>query len=96
MSPHRESTVNIAAILKTMGHPLRVSIIELLSEHEQLAVGEICGLLGTEQSLTSHHLNHLRLNMVVDANRQGKQVYYRIKHPEAKAIVMMLRGQEQR
>lgn len=86
----------MASVLKTIGHPLRISIIELLSKHGELAVGEICDFLGSEQSLTSHHLNHLRLNQVVHSSRKGKQVYYSVKHPEAEAIVMMLRGQEQR
>lgn len=94
MSPTRPNTIYMATMLKVIGHPLRLRIIELLDEEEKLHVNQICELLDVEQSLTSHHLNRLKLNDLVDCARSGKHVLYSLKNQEAGAVVRLLRGQE--
>jgi DNA-binding transcriptional ArsR family regulator len=83
-------------MLKVIGHPLRLRIIELLDNEDSLHVNQIADLLDIEQSLTSHHLNRLRLNGIVECLRDGKHVQYSLKRLEAGAILRMLRGQETR
>ncbi len=70
---------NIASILKTVAHPTRLSIVHLLSNHEELPVKAICDKLETEQSLMSHHLSNLKLNGILSSRRQGKQIFYTLK-----------------
>jgi len=69
----------IAFILKTVAHPVRLQIIRLLDQNARLSVNEICENLGTEQSLTSHHLSNMKLKGILMSKREGKNVYYSLK-----------------
>ncbi len=68
-----------AYILKVVAHPLRLSIVELLGGLDELPVSEICERLGTEQSLTSHHLATMKLKGILACRREGKRMYYSLK-----------------
>ena len=62
----------IAFILKTVAHPMRLGIIHLLEQYPRLSVTEICDMLGSEQSLTSHHLQNMRLKGIISVKRDGR------------------------
>ena len=76
-----------AFILKTIAHPVRIGIVELLTREKRLSVGEICEKLGTEQSLTSHHLLIMKLKGIVSAKREGKNIFYSLKMKEVEKII---------
>lgn len=63
-------------VLRAIAHPLRLSIIDLLSQHEQLTVTEIYETLQVEQAVASHHLRIMKDRGVVDVLRDGKNSYY--------------------
>jgi ArsR family transcriptional regulator len=77
----------VAFILKTIAHPMRIGIIELLSKNDQLSVSEICEQLNLEQSLTSHHLLNMKIKGILASKREGKNIYYSIKLQEVKKII---------
>ncbi len=66
----------IANILKTVAHPLRLQIIDLLAQKEKLSVTEIYEKLGVEQSLTSHHLVKMKDKGILACERDGKSMMY--------------------
>lgn len=66
----------MAEMLKTMGHSLRISIIKLLCENERLSVTEIFTKLGIEQAVASHHLRLLKSAGIVALQKKGKHSYY--------------------
>lgn len=68
------------AMLKAMAHPLRISILNLLKEGEELSVTQIHELLGIEQSTASHHLGILKDKGVLCSKRKGKNTFYFTKH----------------
>jgi ArsR family transcriptional regulator, virulence genes transcriptional regulator len=68
-----------ASILKAVAHSARLSILQLLEQHPRLSVNEICEQLGTEQSLTSHHLSNMKLKGILDCAREGQRIYYSLK-----------------
>lgn len=68
----------ISSILKTISHPVRLGIIRLLELNRQLTVSEICDQLGTEQSLTSHHLQLMRQQQILTVEREGRNKLYSI------------------
>ena len=76
-----------AFILKTIAHPVRIGIVELLTRNERLSVSDICANLGTEQSLTSHHLLIMKLEGILSAKREGKNIYYSLKMKEVEKII---------
>lgn len=85
-----ERVEKIAFVLKTVAHPMRVGIIDLLSEHEKMSVNDITAYLGLEQSLTSHHLANLKMKGVLGSKREGKQIFYFLKLKEVVDLIATL------
>lgn len=66
-----------AAKLKVLADPTRLAVLEALIEGPK-HVGTLMELLKVEQSLLSHHLQTLREAGLVEAERDGKAVLYRL------------------
>lgn len=77
----------VASMLKAVAHPIRLSILQLLEKHEKLSVNEICEVIGTEQSLTSHHLSNMRLKGVLACRREGQKIFYQIRLKEVSNLL---------
>ena len=82
-----EKLEKVAFVLKTIAHPLRIGIVELLTFNERLSVNEICANLGSEQSLTSHHLSNMKLKGILSCRRDGKNMYYSLKLKEVTKVI---------
>lgn len=70
----------VAKVLKTISHPVKLEVLELLGEQEPLSVTSICSLIDSEceMSMMSHHLAKMKDNGILISEKEGKQVYYRI------------------
>lgn len=79
-----------AEVLKTVSHPVRLRIVELL-EHGEKSVTELKGLLGLTQPLTSQHLTQMRTRGVLGTRRDGAQVYYSIANPDVVKVIHCIR-----
>ncbi len=75
-----------ASMLKTMGHPLRLKIVEVLQNGEH-TVGEISTALDASQSATSQHLNTMKMKGILGSRRDATCVYYSVIRPEVFKIV---------
>jgi len=64
-------------ILRALGHPVRFRIIELLMDGE-LCVKRLEELLGVSQSSVSQHLSRLRYAGLIESERRGHLVCYRL------------------
>lgn len=78
-------------VIKTLGHPLRLRIVELLEDGEK-TVGQLVTALRVEQAIASQQLVILRRKGVVAARRNGANVYYRINNPRVLKILACVRG----
>jgi ArsR family transcriptional regulator len=67
-----------ASFFRTLGHPARVRILQLLREGEQ-TVGALQAALDLDSGGTSQHLSALRKQGLVTSRREGTSVYYRVK-----------------
>lgn len=67
-----------ASKLRAIAHPLRIAIIGLLENNEEMSVTEIYEKLDIEQATASHHLNILKNKGVLNAKRSGKNTYYSV------------------
>ncbi|MBL7924026.1 MAG: winged helix-turn-helix transcriptional regulator [Bacteroidia bacterium] len=76
-----------AGFLKVISHPTRIEIIMMLDAKGELTVSQICTKLGVEQSLVSHHLASMRRKGVLEATRDGINIYYSIKAPVVLDII---------
>ncbi|MFH1027531.1 MAG: transcriptional regulator [Geobacteraceae bacterium GWC2_55_20] len=70
-----------AEILKSLGQPTRLKIIDFLRDGER-CVCEIFPAIAEEQSNTSRHLNMMLSAGVLSRRKDGLKIYYAIKHPE--------------
>ena len=87
-----ENLERAASMLKAIAHPVRISIIGCLEEGQRLTVTEIHNKLGLEQATTSHHLGILRDKGVLMSKREGKNIYYFLKHETLKVLLNCVRG----
>lgn len=85
-----EKLEKIAYILKAVAHPLRLGIVHLLEQHPRLSVSDICEMLGSEQSLTSHHLQNMRLTGILSVKREGRSKMYSLKERDVSLIIECL------
>ncbi len=85
-----EKLERIAYILKTVAHPTRLGIIHILELHPKLSVSQICEMLGSEQSLTSHHLQNMRLKGILTVKRDGRSMMYSLKEKDVSMIIECL------
>lgn len=73
--------VTKASLFRTLGHPARVRILELLRDGEH-AVGALQEALDLDSSGTSQHLAALRRIGLVESRREGTSVFYRATDPQ--------------
>ena len=75
-----ENMIKVANILKTIGHPLRLEVLEVLEAEEKLNVSQIKEAIQSkvEQSLLSHHLIKMKDKGILQSKKEGMHVVYRI------------------
>lgn len=69
-----------ADFFRTLGHPARVRVLELLREGE-LTVGELQAELEIDSSGASQHLGAMRRQGLLESRREGTSVFYRVRDP---------------
>lgn len=69
-----------AEILKALAHTSRLMMVEELSRGER-CVCELTELVGADMSTVSKHLSILRNAGIVDSDRRGVKVLYRLRVP---------------
>ncbi|MFE7189550.1 ArsR/SmtB family transcription factor [Kitasatospora sp. NPDC057541] len=80
-----------AEFFKTLGHPVRIRVLELLSEREH-AVAELLPEVGVEAAHLSQQLAILRRTGVVASRREGTSVVYRLTSPEIGELLTVARS----
>lgn len=68
----------LSDVFKLFADPMRLRILLLLTENEELNVNALCNELQQSQPAVSHHLALLRERNLVDVRRDGKFNYYRV------------------
>ena len=74
-------TERVAELLKVLAHPIRLKIINLLSQHRELNVSTIQGQIAISQSSVSHHLIKMNDKGILIKIRGGKEIYYSLADP---------------
>jgi len=69
-----------ADFFRTLGHPVRVRVLELLKEGE-LTVGKLQAELEIDSSGASQHLGAMRRQGLLESRREGTSVFYRVRDP---------------
>ncbi|AOS63481.1 ArsR/SmtB family transcription factor [Actinoalloteichus hymeniacidonis] len=79
-----------AEFFKTLGHPVRIRVLELLSRREH-AVGEMLSEIGIEPAGLSQQLAVLRRAGLVETRREGSAVYYSLTSPQVAELMAVAR-----
>src|SRR4249919_3200420 len=79
-----------AEFFKTLGHPARIRILELLSERDH-AVHELRDRIAIEPSNLSQQLAVLRRTSLVVSRREGTEVVYSVSVPEVRDLLLAAR-----
>ena len=75
---------------KALAHPMRIRILELLSEGEK-NVNELQAILGSEGSAVSQQLAVLRAKNVVAGVKEGTTVTYALRDPLIRDLLAVAR-----
>jgi DNA-binding transcriptional ArsR family regulator len=81
-----EVQVDVAQVLKVLGDPNRLKIIELLKNGERCQC-EIIPSIGQSQPTISRHLRILEENKILVNRKDGVKVLYRIGNPNVLRII---------
>jgi len=79
-----------AELFKTLGHPARIRVLELLAQREY-AVGEMLPEVGVEAASLSQQLAVLRKAGLVTFRKAGSTVYYSLTSPQVAELLAVAR-----
>jgi rhodanese-related sulfurtransferase len=81
----------LAGMAQAFGHPGRLELLEYLAQRER-SVEDLAALSGMSFANTSRHLQILRRARLVDTERRGKNIVYRLATANETVGVMRLLG----
>jgi DNA-binding transcriptional ArsR family regulator len=87
---HQKKVEQAAEILKSIAHPIRLRIAELLQGGE-MTVGQIQSELGVSQPLTSQQLLLMKARGILQSRKNGKSVHYFIAMPQVIQVIECLK-----
>jgi len=82
---------NAAECLKTLGHPVRLRIVDILMQGS-FAVHEIAELCQLPPHQTCEHLRLLKTHGLLGSRREGRSVYYEIADPRLPRLIGCIRA----
>lgn len=84
--PPDEQLYDLAELFKVFGDTTRIRILYALFEAE-LCVCDIAQLLSLTQTAVSHQLRVLKMNKLVSARRDGKNIFYSLSDDHVRSII---------
>ena len=86
-----EITILQAEVLKTLASPRRLEILHALASGP-IEVGRLAEAIGASQPNVSQHLAVLRTAGIVEAERDGREVRYRLADPDVMVACGLMRA----
>ncbi|MCA9260848.1 MAG: helix-turn-helix transcriptional regulator [Planctomycetales bacterium] len=68
-----------AKVLKALAHPARLKLVDVLAEHDEVCVCDLTAAIGMDMSTVSRHLAQLKNAGIVDSDKRGQMVFYRLR-----------------
>ena len=85
-----EQSEGISEILKAVGHPLRLRIVDALSNKET-CVGDLADMLRQKQAVVSQQLKTLRLVGLVKSEKRDGKSFYSLNNPHLPELLGCMR-----
>ena len=80
-----------AHVLRCLGHPLRLRILDLLDKAGESTVTQVHEALAVEQAVASQHLTHMWDKGILQRRRDGVHVLYWILDDRARKVLACVR-----
>jgi ArsR family transcriptional regulator len=80
----------VARMLKTLSHPVRLAITDLLIREDKLKVTEVSNKMLISQSNASQHLRALEDAGILLSERDGKCIFYGVKDEKVRRILSLI------
>jgi DNA-binding transcriptional ArsR family regulator len=77
----------MADLFDLLSDPTRLRLLLTLREHDEACVSDLAGVTNTTESAVSHALRLLRTAGLVDAERRGRHIYYRLADEHARVVL---------
>lgn len=87
-----DKLLNAINMLKVIAHPVRLSMLDLLTEKQSLTVMEIQEALRLEQAIASQHITLMEDKGVLLSEKVGRNKFVSLRFPNMKKIVECLEG----
>ena len=68
-----------AKVLKALAHPARLKLVDELTAHDEVCVCDLTEAVGSDMSTVSRHLAQLKNAGIVDSEKHGQMVFYRLR-----------------
>lgn len=81
---------DVSEILKILAHPVRLCIVKGLLDHGTCNVSSMCKSLDIPQSTVSQHLQKLRTAGIIEGDRNGLEVFYKVINEKAIKIAQCI------
>jgi DNA-binding transcriptional ArsR family regulator len=81
------SAVNM---LKVISHPVRLAIVDVLTENEKMTVLEIQASINLEQAIASQHINLMIDKGVLVFEKVGRNKFISLRFPKMRNIINCL------
>jgi DNA-binding transcriptional ArsR family regulator len=83
----------VDGVFEALAHPMRRRIVDVLKREGELAAGDLSDRFSLPKPTMSHHLGVLVAAGLIDRERRGRNLYYRINQSvieEALGVVLEL------
>lgn len=87
MYQDQEKLQRVAKVMRTISHPVRLLIVELLLKNKRLPVKSIYEAVDISQSNASQHLKLMEQVGILLNRREGAMVYYEVASPGMKQLL---------
>ena len=89
---YTEEQVKVARMLKALGHPARVAILESIIASNACVCGELVTQIGLAQATVSQHLRELKNAELIQGTIEGTSVCYCANDGSLKLLESKLSG----
>ncbi|MFN8081982.1 MAG: metalloregulator ArsR/SmtB family transcription factor [Kineosporiaceae bacterium] len=81
---------SIAPMFKALGDPVRLRLMSMIASVDEACVCDLTGAFEVSAPTISHHLKVLREAGLIDGERRGTWVYYRVRPAALQALGALL------
>jgi len=91
-APSHELQILKAEFFRSLAHPARIRLLEVLSERGEQSVQSLQARLDLDQPIVSQQLARLRAGGIVTSRKEGTTVYYALANPRIAEILAVAKA----